>query len=117
MSTLSLQSDRLVYNQSVRPVIYALPSTWKGLGAEDSGLSKGVGERWGERIEECLQMKSAEMADRGEDVSPYFSNKGKKKYPSQRVNVDFNMNMLEELDDICQLADGPLSKGDVPTFG
>ncbi len=42
----------------------------------------------------------ADLADRGEDVSPYFSNKGKKKYPSQRVNVDFNINMLRELDDI-----------------
>ena len=42
----------------------------------------------------------ADMADRGEDVSPYFSNRGKKKYPSQRVNVDFNINMLRELDDI-----------------
>ena len=42
----------------------------------------------------------ADMADRGEDVSPHFSNRGKKKYPSQRVNVDFNVNMLKELDDI-----------------
>ena len=42
----------------------------------------------------------ADMADRGEDISPYFSNRGKRKYPSQRVNVDFNINMLKELDTI-----------------
>ncbi len=42
----------------------------------------------------------ADMADRGEDISQYFSNKGKKKYPAQRVNVDFNSNMLKELDAI-----------------
>ena len=42
----------------------------------------------------------ADMADRGEDISPYFSNTGKKRYPSQRVNVDFNVTMLRELDSI-----------------
>ena len=42
----------------------------------------------------------AEMAERGEDISKYFSNKGKIKYPVQRVNVDFNIIMLRELDDI-----------------
>ena len=42
----------------------------------------------------------ANMADRGEDISQYFSNKGRRKYPSQRVNVDFNIKMLKELDNI-----------------
>ena len=42
----------------------------------------------------------AQMAERGEDISRYFSNKGKIKYPVQRVNVDFNIIMLRELDDI-----------------
>ena len=42
----------------------------------------------------------AAMAERGEDISQYFSNKGKKKYPIKRVNVDFNVKMLRELDDI-----------------
>ena len=42
----------------------------------------------------------AQMAERGEDISRYFSNKGKIKYPVQRVNVDFNIIMLKELDDI-----------------
>lgn len=40
----------------------------------------------------------AEMADRGEDISKYFTNKGKMKYPTRRVNVDFTVEMLEELD-------------------
>jgi hypothetical protein len=40
----------------------------------------------------------ADMADRGEDISRYFTNKGKMKYPTQRVNVDFTVEMLRELD-------------------
>jgi len=40
----------------------------------------------------------AGMADRGEDISKYFTNKGKMKYPTQRVNVDFTVEMLNELD-------------------
>ena len=31
----------------------------------------------------------AEMADRGEDISVYFTNKGRMKRSIQRVNVDF----------------------------
>jgi len=31
----------------------------------------------------------ASMADSGEDISRYFTRKGKMKYPTQRVNVDF----------------------------
>jgi hypothetical protein len=42
----------------------------------------------------------AEMAERGEDISKYFSNKGKMRYPTQRVNVDFAIKMLGELDTI-----------------
>lgn len=42
----------------------------------------------------------AEMADRGGDVSGYFMNKGRIKYPTQRVNVDFSVEMLNELDTI-----------------
>ncbi len=42
----------------------------------------------------------AEMAERGEDVSRFFTNKGQMKYPVQRVNVDFTMQMLKELDDV-----------------
>ncbi len=44
----------------------------------------------------------ADMADRGEDISKYFTNKGKMKYPTQRVNVDFTVDMLEELDEIAR---------------
>ena len=40
----------------------------------------------------------AEMADKGEDISQFFTNKGKIKYPVQRVNVDFTVEMLAELD-------------------
>jgi len=40
----------------------------------------------------------ARMADRGEDVSRFFTNSGKMMQPIQRVNVDFTASMLEELD-------------------
>jgi hypothetical protein len=42
----------------------------------------------------------AEKADRGEDISQHFTNKGKIKYPVQRVNVDFTVDMLAELDKV-----------------
>ena len=40
----------------------------------------------------------ARMADRGEDVASYFTNRGSMKMPIQRVNVDFTVAMLRELD-------------------
>lgn len=45
----------------------------------------------------------SEMAAEGEDVSKYFTNKFRVRQPLektqiQRVNVDFNFDMLEELD-------------------
>jgi Ribbon-helix-helix protein, copG family len=40
----------------------------------------------------------ARRAERGEDVSRFFTNKGKMMRPIQRVNVDFTAPMLEELD-------------------
>jgi len=40
------------------------------------------------------------MAERGEDISRYFTNTGKIKYPVKRVNVDFTVLMLKELDEI-----------------
>jgi len=40
----------------------------------------------------------ARLADRGEDVSRFFTNRGKMAGPIQRVNVDFTAPMLEELD-------------------
>ena len=40
----------------------------------------------------------AEMADRGEDISRFFSTEGKMMPPIQRVNVDFALPMLQELD-------------------
>jgi hypothetical protein len=42
----------------------------------------------------------AEMAERGEDVSQFFTNKGQMKNPVQRVNVDFTVEMLKEFDDV-----------------
>jgi hypothetical protein len=41
----------------------------------------------------------AEMADRGEDISRFFTRKGKMMPPIQRVNVDFAEPMLRELDE------------------
>jgi hypothetical protein len=40
----------------------------------------------------------AEMADRGESVAQFFTNAGRKMPPIQRVNVDFALPMLQELD-------------------
>ena len=40
----------------------------------------------------------ARLADRGKDVSRFFTNSGKMMPPVQRVNVDFTSAMLEELD-------------------
>jgi hypothetical protein len=40
----------------------------------------------------------ARLADRGEDVSRYFTNRGKMMQPIQRVNVDLTTSMLQELD-------------------
>jgi hypothetical protein len=41
----------------------------------------------------------AERADRGEDISRFFTNKGKMMPAIQRVNVDFTAPMLNELDE------------------
>jgi hypothetical protein len=41
----------------------------------------------------------ADMADRGEDISRFFTRTGKMMPPIQRVNVDFALPMLEELDE------------------
>ena len=41
----------------------------------------------------------AEKAERGENISRFFTNAGKMMPPIQRVNVDFTVPMLKELDD------------------
>jgi hypothetical protein len=41
----------------------------------------------------------ARRADRGEDVSRFFTNTGRMMPPIQRVNVDFSREMLTELDE------------------
>jgi len=38
-------------------------------------------------------------ADKGENISRFFTNKGKMMPPIQRVNVDFALPMLQELDE------------------
>ncbi len=40
----------------------------------------------------------ARMADKGRDVSRFFTNTGRMMKPIQRVNVDFTASMLEELE-------------------
>ena len=42
----------------------------------------------------------AELADHGEDISQYFTNKGKIRQPTQWVNIDFTLEMLGELDQL-----------------
>ena len=44
----------------------------------------------------------AEMAMNGEDVSRFFTNKGEMRPPVKRVNVDFTLDMLEELDAVAK---------------
>lgn len=41
----------------------------------------------------------ADMADRGNDISRFFTNTGKMMPLIQRVNVDFALPMLQELDE------------------
>jgi hypothetical protein len=41
----------------------------------------------------------ARRADRGQDVSRFFTNAGRMMPPIQRVNVDFTREMLDELDE------------------
>ena len=44
----------------------------------------------------------AEMAMSGKDISRYFTNKGEMRPPIKRVNVDFTLDMLRELDAIAK---------------
>ena len=44
----------------------------------------------------------AEMAMRGEDISRFFTNRGEMRSPIKRVNVDFTLDMLKELDAIAK---------------
>ena len=42
----------------------------------------------------------AEMADRGEDISQYFSNQGVMKYPTQHIQVEMPTSMFHELESL-----------------
>ncbi|MDZ7761063.1 MAG: ribbon-helix-helix protein, CopG family [Desulfovermiculus sp.] len=56
-------------------------------------------------IDEKNQLSADEIAEKamsGEDISSFFNNKGEMKPPSQRVNVDFSIDMLKELDDLAR---------------
>jgi hypothetical protein len=44
----------------------------------------------------------AEMVMSGEDVSRFFANKGEMRPPVKRVNVDFTLDMLKELDAVAK---------------
>jgi hypothetical protein len=44
----------------------------------------------------------AEMAMSGADVSRFFTNKGEMKPPVKRVNVDFTLDMIKELDAVAR---------------
>jgi hypothetical protein len=46
--------------------------------------------------------KIAEKAMSGENISQFFTNKGEMKPAIQRVNVDFNVDMLKELDTLAK---------------
>jgi hypothetical protein len=41
----------------------------------------------------------ADLAESGEDISRFFTKAGRKMPPIQRVNVDFALPMLQELDE------------------
>ena len=38
----------------------------------------------------------------GEDISRFFTNKGEMRPPAKRVNVDFTLDMLKELDAVAR---------------
>ena len=44
----------------------------------------------------------AEKAMSGEDISEFFTNKGQMRPAVQRVNVDFSVDMLKELDTLAK---------------
>jgi hypothetical protein len=44
----------------------------------------------------------AEKAMSGEDISRYFTNKGEMRPPLKRVNVDFTLDMIKELDAVAK---------------
>ena len=43
-----------------------------------------------------------EMAMSGDDVSRFFTNKGEMRPPVKRVNVDFTLDMIKELDAVAR---------------
>jgi hypothetical protein len=56
----------------------------------------------------------AELADHGKDVSRFFTNAGRKMYPIQRVNVDFTLPMLQELEETARNLNQPAGRDQNP---
>lgn len=54
------------------------------------------------RKKKLLADEIAEKAMSGEDISQFFTNKGEIKPAIQRVNVDFGIDMLKELDTLAK---------------
>ena len=54
------------------------------------------------KIKKPTANEIAEMAMSGEDVSRFFSNKGEMRPPVKRVNVDFTLDMIKELDAVAR---------------
>src|SRR5438067_12838672 len=79
------------------------PSTISSLQATPPDAQQGLnGESFMKKTSNRKKRVSAESiakrADRGQDVSRYFTNTGRMMPPVQRVNVDFAQDMLNELD-------------------
>ncbi|HEV2488090.1 MAG TPA: hypothetical protein VGT08_21390 [Terracidiphilus sp.] len=52
-----------------------------------------------ETVKQPTADEIAELADKGENISRFFTRKGKIMPPIQPVNVDFTQPMLQELDE------------------
>ena len=57
----------------------------------------------------------ARLADKGHDISAYFTNKGKMMPPLDSVGIDLNKDMLEELNEAPAVdGSGPIKAGPIP---
>lgn len=78
------------------------PAQRKPVNLSREEIAKLAEQYWRDRGREHGTAMTADaiatLADEGEDVSRYFTNKGSMIDPIQRVNVDFTAPMLQELD-------------------
>jgi len=70
-----------------------LVTLWKATRAEQNSMKNTTSKKKAVPAESI-----ARMADRGKDVSRFFTNSGEMRKPIQRVNIDFTASMLEELE-------------------